>query len=371
MQRPSDNLVDDVAENMQPVVGESSSQPLITNADATEDVMHNLELTNEFKKARIGADKVRRATPLSRRLATLKNGQSLAAAAGISRGQASLPDYVNKGASVLSITNKVAPAKAATSDLNATTPPLPVMPPARQQQEDIGKHSLRARDISTEANAGVQQHAAEHGQQQHEVSHDAGHAIGHNLALHAFQRAVHEETCPVPHEGLQKLNVDSGTTSIICECGDACTLMYCLDRDGDYAASPVEEHHTLDPHAEGVTYLWVCSAGACMFYSTASFHGADARAIFAARNAAGDDDSGSSNSAGDDDSGSSQFKLSDGHAIEEAHDLVQQHSTAPQLLNRTQAEDFWERISKVITRLDPEIGNLSIHRAHCDCGFKC
>ena len=204
MQRPSDNLVDDVAENiMQPVVGESSSQPLITNADAdaADDAMHNLELTHEFKKARIGADKVRKATPLSRRLATLKNGQSLAAAAVISRGQASLPDYVNKGASVRSITNKVDPAKAATSDLNATTPPLLVMPPARQQQEDIGKHSLRARDISTEANAGVQQ-AAEHGQQQHEVSHDAaGHAIGHNLVLHAFQRAVHEETCPVPHEG--------------------------------------------------------------------------------------------------------------------------------------------------------------------------
>ena len=343
MRRSSDNVVDDVAENMQPVVGESSSQPLITNADA-DDVMHSLELTHEFKKARIGADKVRKATPLSRRLCTLKNGKSLGSVAIIPRGHASVPDHVNKDASVLSTTHKGAPARATTSDLNST---LSSPAPARRQH-DIAKHTLRARDIAEESS--VVGHTTKGGQ--HSISLDSYHAVGHNLALHAFQRAVHEETNPVPHEGLEKLIFDSGTTPI-CECGDACTLMYCLDKDGDYAATPVEEHHTLDPHAEGVTYLWVCSAGACMFYDIASFHGGDARAVFAARNAASDEHS--------------QFALSDGHAIE-SHDLV--HSTAPQLLNQT-PENFWALVSKDITRLDPEIGNLSIHRSRCNCDLNC
>ena len=343
--RPSGHKVhDDVADNGQPIAGESSAEPLIKRpvahevADSPEspivnaaeiDVMHNLELTHDFRKARIAADKARLATPLSRRLCTLKKGKSIGAVAVIPFGHELFPESVNQDLFESSTGNNDTAARATTSDLNST----------RSSPAPAGHHhtiSKSKHDISSAKESSGVEHAT-----QHKISHNMGHAIGHNLALNAFLRAVHEETRPVPHEGLQKLNFDNDSVPM-CECGEACALMYNVEKDDH---TPVDENEVFDPNEEGMVFLWICSAGACMFYS---IEGGDQPDVFV------------------EDATFTPLDMDD--LVSESDDLVR--DTALKLLEQPPAH-FWEGINKYITRLDSDIGNLSIHRAHCDCDLNC
>ena len=351
-------VIDDGAQNSHPVVDENSMQPLMqpaSSAHATgstqpqvvdgdlDDVMHNLELTHEFKKARQNVDKQRKAMPLSKRLATIKDGKTLGAAA-MSR---SLTTDLGLRASMA----KTAIAtRAMTSDL------MPTDPPPDKIRSQASSSSTEHRLAGVFAQPAVR-HSIDTAHAAHAAHHAIEHkSIEHNLQLDAFQRAVKEEMQPVSTDDLPVIRGSViGQSVPICECYEKCALFFCKEGEGgsgdDFDCQPLPDGHVFDPNEEGVTYLWVCSLGQCMHYVVANIGSNRASQLSSPE--------------------TEDFEISQGHIVDTASSEYQppdkiEQTYSEELLAKTPSQ-FWADVT--CTRLDPEMANLSIHRSYCHCGL--